>query len=253
MFKWVGQLFLLSLLGCSSSGAKPADSPEGKAAPGRSADDPVMTCGPQDSYAYVASRFRCADGSNPFAGDASRAAASRRGSVQSPSSNHLIDSYEVPCASGAEIVYVDLYGCPEHARKLDPLDPAAEAITDHFSRGEFETVLEDCQSLGENATHDARGWCAALVPASLYALNRDSEGLSSLGNLCQRMAPASPHNEGRASVIAVVMGALAEAHSNGHLQRNEEQLNALLASFLQACQVSEEDLKRVVDKMREGA
>jgi hypothetical protein len=253
MFKWAGPLFLLSQLGCSSSGAQPANAPQTKAGPGKSADDPVMTCGPQDSYAYVASRFRCADGSNPFAGDAKRAAASRRGSEQSPASNHLVDSYEVPCASGPEIVYVDLYGCPEEARKLDPLDPVAEAVTDHFSRGEFETVLKECQALREDATHDARGWCAALVPASLYALNRDSDGLSSLSSLCQRMAPSSPHNEGRASVIAVVMGALAEAHGNGHLQRNQEQLNALLASFLQACQVSEEDLKRVVDKMREGA
>jgi hypothetical protein len=80
---------------------------------GMDAEHPVPACGPLDSYEYVASRFRCPDGTNPLGGDPRAGQASRLGNVGANSSGHIIDVYRVPCASGPVDVYVDMYGCPE--------------------------------------------------------------------------------------------------------------------------------------------
>ena len=77
------------------------------------AEHPVPACGPLDSYEYVASRFRCPDGTNPLGGDPRAGQASRLGNVGANSSGHIIDVYRVPCASGPVDVYVDMYGCAE--------------------------------------------------------------------------------------------------------------------------------------------
>ena len=72
----------------------------------------MPACGARNSYAYIANGFRCADGSNPFTGDLSAAAASRRGNVGANSTGHIIDLYDVPCPEGPQEVYVDMYaGC----------------------------------------------------------------------------------------------------------------------------------------------
>lgn len=80
---------------------------------GMDPEHPVPACGPRDSYDYVASRFRCPDGTNPLGGDTSAGQASRLGNVGANSQGHIIDVYRVPCASGPVDVYVDMYGCPE--------------------------------------------------------------------------------------------------------------------------------------------
>lgn len=80
---------------------------------GMDPEHPVPACGPLDSYEYVASRFRCPDGTNPLGGDPRAGQASRLGNVGANSSGHIIDVYRVPCASGPVDVYVDMYGCPE--------------------------------------------------------------------------------------------------------------------------------------------
>lgn len=72
-----------------------------------------MRCGPKDSYAYVANEFKCADGSNPFAGNLGAAQKSRRGNVGANASGHIIDLYVVPCPEGEREVFVDMYGCNE--------------------------------------------------------------------------------------------------------------------------------------------
>ena len=75
-------------------------------------EHPVMRCGPVESYVYVASEFRCADGTNPLGGDPRAGAAARVGNVGPNSTGHIIDLYRVPCSEGPRDVYVDMYGCP---------------------------------------------------------------------------------------------------------------------------------------------
>jgi hypothetical protein len=75
-------------------------------------EHPVMRCGAKDSYYYVATEFKCADGSNPLGGETMAGAKARVGNVGANSTGHIIDLYEVPCPEGAKRVYVDMYGCP---------------------------------------------------------------------------------------------------------------------------------------------
>ncbi len=94
------------------SGVSPAD---GGGADGSGADreSPVATCGARDSYAYIAQRFRCPDGSNPLGGDLEAGRAARVGNVGPNHTGHIIDLYRVPCPGGEVEVYVDMYGCAE--------------------------------------------------------------------------------------------------------------------------------------------
>lgn len=85
----------------------------GRAGSGRSAEDPVAACGPQDSYTFVAGEFQCPGGGNPLGGDPRAGARSRVGNVGANSTGHIIDLYRVPCPSGPVDVYVDMYGCPQ--------------------------------------------------------------------------------------------------------------------------------------------
>jgi len=105
--------------------APPAASPEsGTSVAGLDRESAVLRCGPRDSYAYVASGFRCADGTNPFAGVLRDAARSRlRGGAVRNSRGHMVDIYVVPCPEGPRRVYVDMYGCPEYERKLFRASP----------------------------------------------------------------------------------------------------------------------------------
>ncbi|MGE0790949.1 MAG: hypothetical protein AB7S26_35085 [Sandaracinaceae bacterium] len=94
----------------------PLPSPAAEAAgsgSGMSPEDPVSACGPVDSYAYVAQRFRCPDGTNPLGGDVEAGRDARVGNVGANSSGHIIDLYRVPCPGGPVDIYVDMYGCPE--------------------------------------------------------------------------------------------------------------------------------------------
>ena len=72
-----------------------------------------MACGPRDSYRYVAAEFRCPDGSNPLGGDEMAGRNARTGNVGANQTGHIIDLYQVPCATGPVDVFVDMYGCPE--------------------------------------------------------------------------------------------------------------------------------------------
>lgn len=90
----------------------------GRSGSGRTQEDPVMACGPRDSYAFVAGELQCPEGGNPLGGDAQAGAAARVGNVGANSTGHIIDLYRVPCGSGPVDVYVDMYGCPEMAQML---------------------------------------------------------------------------------------------------------------------------------------
>lgn len=93
-----------------------APPPEGPRA-GSSAENPIVCCGPQESYRTVAS-YECPDGSAPLGGDPDAGRTARLGSVGANSTGHIIDHYQVPCASGPVDVYVDMYGCAEWRRRL---------------------------------------------------------------------------------------------------------------------------------------
>ncbi|HVJ15887.1 MAG TPA: hypothetical protein VM686_10600 [Polyangiaceae bacterium] len=140
---------------------------------------------------------------------------------------------------------------PEQEPEQAPaaFEPGESALTDSFARGEFENVVSACQSLQADATSNARALCAGLAPASLYALNRDGEALMLVAGTCGHMSPASPQSDARASLIALVMLGLAEASSHGHFQRGAPERAELLSSWLEACQVSEGDVRNAVDKM----
>jgi len=97
----------------ASGPAEPATAPAvpGKPVEVNTKETPVLRCGPKDSYVYVAKEFKCPDGGNPLGGNPQAGAAARIGNVGANSTGHIIDLYEVPCASGPRRVYVDMYGC----------------------------------------------------------------------------------------------------------------------------------------------
>lgn len=78
---------------------------------GTDAEHPIGVCGPMESYRFIASTFRCPDGSNPLAGDWRAGQSARVGNVGANSQGHIIDLYRVPCASGPVDVFVDMYQC----------------------------------------------------------------------------------------------------------------------------------------------
>jgi len=250
----VGHALLgLCLLACS--GNKPADSASGKGEPGRSPESPVMTCGPQDSYEYVATRFRCPDGTNPFAGDSSRASQSRLGSSPAPSGNHILDTYEVPCKAGSVKVYVDMYGCPEYANRLEAIEAAGQDESEQqraaFQKGDFEGVIAGCKAIAADASAEARAWCMALIPASLYALKRNAEALAELTGACSRLPPATADNDVRATELALTFVALATLSQKGKFEASESQRDAMVDSWLSGCQVPAQQLQRTLESMQE--
>lgn len=89
----------------------------GAGGPGSSKEDPVMRCGPRDSYIYVAD-YQCPDGSRPLGSDPRAGSAARRGNVGANSKGHIIDLYVIPCEGAKVEVYVDMYGCPEYEKMI---------------------------------------------------------------------------------------------------------------------------------------
>jgi hypothetical protein len=248
---WLALGFFLAGCGGSGKGAESAGA-DSATSGGGSLDDPISTCGPDDSYEFVANRFQCPSGPNPFRGDPKRAAESRRGSSTSAKTGHPVDVYEVPCAGGSVEVFVDLYGCPEYAERLRAVEkgsPEGEALMADFQAGKFQEVIEHCSGLGEDAKPDEETWCVALVPAALHAQKRDAEALDEIGNYCSHMPPASAQSDARAAHIALVMVSLSEAARNGHFTATEEQQNELAESWLKVCQVPPEQLDRVIDAL----
>ncbi|MBX3274572.1 MAG: hypothetical protein KF729_30180 [Sandaracinaceae bacterium] len=82
-------------------------------------EQPLMACGPADSYRRVA-EHQCADGRAPLGGDPGLGAQARVGNVGPNATGHIIDLYRVPCPEGDVEIYVDMYGCPEMQRFLVP-------------------------------------------------------------------------------------------------------------------------------------
>ena len=242
----------LWLLACSSN--KPALAVEGKAGPGLTPEQAGVTCGPEEAYAYVAQRFRCPDGSNPLGGSLVKAAETRRGSLPAPQGNHILDAYDVPCPGGEVAVYVDMYGCPEYERMLvesEQGSTGSKELQRAFNEGQFEQIIARCEGLASDAPNDEKVWCAALIPACLYGLKRDADGLTALTERCSRLHEATPASDARATYLALVFVSLNSAAEHGKFESNDEHRKATVDAWLQNCGVPKEQLNTVLSSMRE--
>ena len=124
---WWGVIACLAVAGCGGGSAAVREEPQQLssqqsprparpqvAGSGRTIEDALQLChanGAPDrtDYAYVAS-YRCPEGSVPLGGDPRAGAASRLGNVGAGPDGHIVDLYEVPCATPVRL-YVDAYHC----------------------------------------------------------------------------------------------------------------------------------------------
>jgi hypothetical protein len=113
----------------SSGGEAPTASTVVSAQPtvggdGTAFERPIETCGAGESYQRIAN-FVCPEGDMPLHGDVGLGARARLGSSSahmagaSIMDSHMVDIYQVPCASGAREVFVCLYHCGPGASPYD--------------------------------------------------------------------------------------------------------------------------------------
>lgn len=234
--------------GGTKSEAKSGASP-GPPAAGSSVENPVMRCGPRDSYAFIAREFRCKDGKNPLHGDLEAAARSRSGSQPHPRSGDLVDTYEVPCAGGSVTVYVDMYGCAEQRRMLAQAQkesPGVERMMDAFDAGEYEKVIEHCGGvMSHGEPFDEFMWCGFIDPASLVLMNMTAEAIRFMGKLCGAMPPSGPKSDARINQVSATMSAIARGSGKRRMVSVNE-ANELLSRFSEACGI---DPREVVKRL----
>lgn len=215
-----------------------------------SAAAPIPRCGPRDSYQYVASEFRCPGGSNPFDGDAARAAGSRAGSLGPDAKGHMIDVYEVPCPQGKVEVFVDMYGCAEMEQQLvrdrnlaDPLE-----LDTLFAAGNYDEVRKRCIALAEDTERRGNGdeapglsvyHCGIFTPALLVRAGNIDRAVQAAGRTCQSYPPVTPRSTVRVDVLVGIVDSVARmwAADKVPLEAGTERLNALLPQLLRACDV----------------
>jgi hypothetical protein len=245
-----------ALLGCSGShagqGAKATNEASAAEGNGRSADAPILTCGPQDSYEYVARRYKCSDGSNPFNGDIRRAAASREGSRDSSKNDHHIDVYGVPCNSGKVTVYIDMYGCPEWESRLAENNKQSEEgkkLLYAFAVGGFEKVISQCADVSASTPMDAKTMCLGASTVALHALGRDEQAFSNIQQICAPLPKASSTSNARALVIVMTLGFLADASQQGHYSTDANAASKIATKYAEVCQVPPEQVQSLLDSM----
>lgn len=177
------------LVGCART--TPAESPGKGATKNLGAGtfaEPILRCGPRDSYHYVAREFQCTDGHNPFAGELQAAAKARQGGRKHPG-GHIVDLYQVPCAGGEVTVYVDMYGCPEQAAALEQ-GPSPDFVkaTEAFDEGNFPEAVRRCMAVvdQEKSSRDVVE-CVALTPAAMALDGGEPQALRLVGGFCSKM------------------------------------------------------------------
>jgi hypothetical protein len=251
--RWAAAWLGMGLVACGGGATtSAAHAPQGDSGSGRSAQDPVMTCGPRESYAYI-SRFQCPDGTSPLGGDIERGRDARRGSLKSPAGAHVLDVYDVPCASGVQAVYVDMYGCAEYEQRLKESEQgsaAGNALKAAFQAGDFSGVLTQCEGTGPASATDERILCMVLVPAALYAQQRKTDAMGAITRYCNSYHVATPNSDARAQYLAMVLSALAMLGANDKLQLSDEQRQALVDTMLKNCQVPAEQLQKAAQQMQ---
>lgn len=244
----------LLLLGCAASTSQPGEILEngrssGARGSGLTLKNPVLRCGPDESYRYVASQFRCPSGENPFRGDVEAARDARRGSDENPKNGHLVDIYRVPCSSGSVHLFVDLYGCKEYQKRL--LGTAKQSrelgrLVARYESLDFRGVAQYCAHAQESRPHDEASECMTLLPASLVMLGRLDAGVGFLGELCSSMPKPSGLSDLRAHVVIRAVAFVDRARELAGAPLRDDEGSTLLGAFASACGVSSTDIERYV-------
>lgn len=217
---------------------------------GTSVKTPVVRCGPEESYRYVAEEFRCPSGENPFAGDLEAARHARRGSDENPENGHIVDIYRVPCRSGDEHVFVDLYGCETYEQRLmgDERSQGLSSLVARYEALDFRGVARHCAHADESMPPDEASECMTLLPASLVMLGRADAGIGFLGELCSNMPEPSALSDIRAHIVIRTVAFVDHARELAGVPLGDEEGSQLLGAFAAACSVTERDLERYVQK-----
>lgn len=245
----VSAAYLLLLAGaalaCGSGPARSAEDVAAGARPGSSPDEPVLRCGPQDSYAYVASEYRCPDGTNPFDGDVRKAMRSRSGSRRAEN-GHYVDSYEVPCASGTVTVYVDLYGCDEQPAPDQQLTAGARELLEHLRTGAFEELVERCAELRSGPSRPPAEVvvCGVTLPVALLALG-ESTGDVAVERTCSGMPPLSDKSDARLAYLGLVFAAFDFHVGSDEPRLSEAEVTRAKERFGTICGVPHQSVPRV--------
>jgi hypothetical protein len=214
-------------------------------------------------YAFVA-QFICPDGTMPLAGDASRGASVRLGTVGQTAAGHVIDEYEVPCRPTPQRVYVDAYNCAEGvADEIDPENVTPEQLAE-FAR--YGRAMES-HPFGERVEGMRLGLAELLVnteqmhldvcPALFERIATDdyrfaqivrAQFIVSLGAGVIETSSTPEHRlrnnvlaiEGLSQLYAVMLQEAGQVAAFGALDevmraRSEQRLEALVASWLAEC------------------
>lgn len=254
----------LAAAGCSSSQKAPpkaATAEKGAAAPaknasaeqrlaaGSSLDQPIMVCGPRESYRYVAETFRCPDGKNPLGGNLEKAQHSRVGSVDHPQSGHIVDVYRVDCGREVE-VFVDMYGCEKYEAQLEKSEPSdsLQKLLSSYEEQDFGAVIDQCGKSPTDLEADESMGCMVLVPASFFVVGNAAGAVHVLKEMCAHMPPPSSLSNARANLVMQVTSAVAHTAEKNGEEISAEDGAAIVGAFAEACQVSPQDLERAIER-----
>jgi hypothetical protein len=257
-------LGLVLAVGCSSSQKAPpkaASAEKGAAATaknasadqrlaaGSSIEQPVMVCGPRESYRYVAETFRCPDGKNPLGGNLEKAQHSRVGSVDHPQSGHIVDVYRVDCGREVE-VFVDMYGCEQYEAQLEKSEPSdsLQKLLANYEEQDFGAVIDQCGKSPTDLEADESMGCMVLVPASFFVVGNAAGAVHVLKEMCTHMPPPSSLSNARANLVMQVTSAVAHTAEKNGEEITPEDGAAIVGAFAEACQVTPQDLERAIER-----
>lgn len=255
----LGGLLCVLVAGCASAERKPrtahakvAPSTAGRPAQlGSSLRHPVVRCGPEESYRYVASEFRCPTGENPFGGDVDAARSARRGSDENPDDGHVVDIYRVPCSGGNVHLFVDLYGCQDYQRRLvsgTEKSPELTTLVARYESLDFKGVAQHCAHANDGMPPDEASECMTLLPASLVMLGRADAGIGFLGELCSNMPEPSSLSDIRTHVVIRTVAFVDHGRELAGAPLDDREGSELLGALASVCSVSSTDIERYVRK-----
>ncbi len=129
-----------------------------------------------------------------------------------------------------------------------PRTSASDRLLERFKGGDFEGVIDYCQSRAQNESDDVKLWCTSLIPAGLHALGRGEQGLDYSEQHCSRLRPADS-SAARAAYIALMMIALSEAARYGNYKADKPERDELFNTWLDVCLVPPEQIDQVLQEL----
>jgi hypothetical protein len=180
-------------------------SQQGVVGSGRSIADAVQLChmngGPgRTDYPYIAS-YRCADGSVPLGGDPERGARARLGNVGPGPDGHVVDLYEIPCATGPVRIHVDAYHC----------GAAADTTIDmmRLSRAQLAGLAQGIRRLHA----DPSSVEATAMRRDLILWTMQTQQLSVV--VCEGIGPLVPHGDSSPYMVELMLSLAAAVAEDG--------------------------------------